>query len=220
LHLELLRRISASTSHNNIFLPARPRMPSLRTLRPIGHNARPSRRAAVCIATWSNADLLFFLALLSLSFRTHSHDPTALHKCCAHLRAPNGRCVDVILVVHMALNATCHFSGSSDGGHPPLGWERELHGAESPPGTRKSPAWRPHLWELHQLAIKAGQGAQIPGPPPHPCCAPSHHQPARACSLTSDVDLAPPRHSYVFCQMVSPVIGHDGGPCTCYDIGG
>jgi len=37
--------------------------------------------------------------------------------------------------------------------------------------------------------------------------------------LTSDVDLAPPKHSYMFCQMVSPVVGHDGGPCTCYDVG-
>jgi hypothetical protein len=37
--------------------------------------------------------------------------------------------------------------------------------------------------------------------------------------MTSDVDLAPPKHSYVFCQMISPVVGHDGGPCTCYDVG-
>src|SRR6202789_128944 len=37
--------------------------------------------------------------------------------------------------------------------------------------------------------------------------------------MTSDVDLAPPKHSYMFCQMVSPVVGHDGGPCTCYDVG-
>jgi hypothetical protein len=37
--------------------------------------------------------------------------------------------------------------------------------------------------------------------------------------VTSDVDLAPPEHSYMFCQMVSPVVGHGGGPCTCYDIG-
>jgi hypothetical protein len=37
--------------------------------------------------------------------------------------------------------------------------------------------------------------------------------------VTSDIDLAPPRHSYVFCQMVSPVVGHEGGPCTCYNIG-
>jgi hypothetical protein len=38
--------------------------------------------------------------------------------------------------------------------------------------------------------------------------------------MTSDVDLAPPRHLYVFCQMVSPVVSHDGGPCTCFDIDG
>jgi hypothetical protein len=37
--------------------------------------------------------------------------------------------------------------------------------------------------------------------------------------MTSDIDLAPPKHSYVFCQMISPVVGHDGGPCTCYDVG-
>jgi hypothetical protein len=37
--------------------------------------------------------------------------------------------------------------------------------------------------------------------------------------MTSDVDLAPPKHLYVFCQMISPVVGHDGGPCTCYDVG-
>ena len=37
--------------------------------------------------------------------------------------------------------------------------------------------------------------------------------------LTSDVDLAPPKHSYVFCQMISPVVSHGGGPCTCYDVG-
>jgi hypothetical protein len=37
--------------------------------------------------------------------------------------------------------------------------------------------------------------------------------------MTSDINLAPPRHSYMFCQMVSPVVGHDGGPCTCYDVG-
>jgi hypothetical protein len=29
-----------------------------------------------------------------------------------------------------------------------------------------------------------------------------------------------PRHSYVFCQYVNPSLGHDGGPCTCYDIKG
>jgi transposase InsO family protein len=38
-------------------------------------------------------------------------------------------------------------------------------------------------------------------------------------TVTSDIDLAPPKHSYVFCQMISPVVGHDGGPCTCYDVG-
>jgi hypothetical protein len=37
--------------------------------------------------------------------------------------------------------------------------------------------------------------------------------------LTSDIDLAPPKHSYVFCQMISLVVGHGGGPCTCYDVG-
>jgi hypothetical protein len=37
--------------------------------------------------------------------------------------------------------------------------------------------------------------------------------------MTSDIDLAPPKHSYVFCQMISLVVGHDGGPCTCYDVG-
>jgi hypothetical protein len=37
--------------------------------------------------------------------------------------------------------------------------------------------------------------------------------------MTSDIDLAPPKHSYVFCQMISPVVGHDGGPCMCYDVG-
>jgi hypothetical protein len=29
-----------------------------------------------------------------------------------------------------------------------------------------------------------------------------------------------PRHSYVFCQYVNPSLGHDGGPCTCYDVKG
>jgi hypothetical protein len=29
-----------------------------------------------------------------------------------------------------------------------------------------------------------------------------------------------PRHSYVFCQYVDPGLGHDGGPCTCYDVKG
>jgi hypothetical protein len=38
--------------------------------------------------------------------------------------------------------------------------------------------------------------------------------------MTSDIDLAPPKHLYVFCQMVSPVVGHGGGPCMCYDMGG
>jgi hypothetical protein len=37
--------------------------------------------------------------------------------------------------------------------------------------------------------------------------------------MTSDIDLAPPKHSYVFCQMISPVVGHNGGPYTCYDVG-
>jgi hypothetical protein len=37
--------------------------------------------------------------------------------------------------------------------------------------------------------------------------------------MTSDINLAPPKHSYVFCQLISPVVGHDGGPCTCYDVG-
>jgi hypothetical protein len=41
---------------------------------------------------------------------------------------------------------------------------------------------------------------------------------AQTWHLTLIVDMAPLRHSYVFCQMVSPVVGHDGGPCTCYDI--
>jgi hypothetical protein len=44
-------------------------------------------------------------------------------------------------------------------------------------------------------------------------------QPKDCGDLTSDIDLAPPKLSYVFCQMVSLVVGHDGGPCTCYDIG-
>jgi hypothetical protein len=29
-----------------------------------------------------------------------------------------------------------------------------------------------------------------------------------------------PRHSYIFCQYVNPGLGHDGGPCTCYDVKG
>jgi hypothetical protein len=29
-----------------------------------------------------------------------------------------------------------------------------------------------------------------------------------------------PRHSYVFCQYINPSLGHDGGPCTCYDVKG
>jgi hypothetical protein len=36
--------------------------------------------------------------------------------------------------------------------------------------------------------------------------------------MTSDIDLAPPKHSYVLCQMVSPVVGHDGGPCMTSDV--
>jgi hypothetical protein len=36
--------------------------------------------------------------------------------------------------------------------------------------------------------------------------------------MTSDVDLAPPKHSYVFCRMINLVVGHNGGPCTCYDV--
>lgn len=42
---------------------------------------------------------------------------------------------------------------------------------------------------------------------------------SRSRVIVSSV-VSAPRHSYVFCQYIDPSLGHDGGPCTCYDVKG
>jgi hypothetical protein len=65
-------------------------------------------------------------------------------------------------------------------------------------GTRTTPRYEPMDIELDEPEVGLESNRRV---------------------MTSDINLAPLKHSYVFCQMVSPVVGHDGGPCTCYDVG-